>query len=414
MSQQITSVEEYDLAKIDEATRLGEPITKRQYPTILGNLNTANQALIVDTTSWLVAVSGKGAQAKLHLQCINHSKDQQVLSIEQLADFLLGGPNRLVFADQEMLNQVRNALKIASRDNKHSPSRAKARDSANIILTCVSLKTSTRVTVLTQALARKLYVPSNIDVDNYDDWVELLCPKLKGDDIASAAFLYDYCRRGVEEIADTGGSLFQNESYAIKASVFRSVKSQFSLFRAMQWSDDTFIAHVDTPDPLLRERHHLTGDVNRMRVVSVEVSPLSGSSSRRRRTTLTIKAEVSTPWRFKNGSDLAMLAEKGRLSKVKTSGTLANVYSEEGKIFASITAVVEGSIPVDTVSKIVQEGDIIHAWVAPFMPYTGRGRDTRGRWAQPAKRDKKAASSQARRAIPLDVVIAGRANTTAP
>ncbi|WP_460702932.1 hypothetical protein [Myceligenerans halotolerans] len=308
-------------------------------------------------------------------------------------------PRRLIVADEATMRRVVEAAdrwaRPARADRGTSPDGFEASLPFRLRL-ALGLVASTRVVVLTRALARQYWLPSGLHSDTLASWSTAfgIAPDEQTADVL------DHLMQRVRDGSTNNKwarHAFKSESAALSAARFRGLRSAVTVYGRAS-AADTATRAILTADPLLLERGVLDGSVSRLRVLNLYDESFTAS--------------VSLPFRLRPGK-LVLLADPTVPDASDwAETTLQAVRVETIGTQDLVTVRIAGATRKSKLSRLIEHvarrpGREMYMTEAPYLPFRT---DTQAkRWTQrPAtRRANDTAAGTTVREVPLDVLIAG-------
>ena len=253
----------YDQAKREQAEQHGEPTDRSTTPSVLPGLVDEETGPITPLVyMWIDEDSDRILHVTDTAPGIGGGAP---VNAGVLADLIDAG-HRLVMPDDLVATRLLRACSAAARSNDP----AKADLAARVVhqLGVMShLSWSSFFIVLTRALARRFWLPASLDVEDALAWADAFGLDADRMDHATMRRLVDLASDGV--IADSAAkNILYPERSAITSSAYPGLRSSVMAFQAVNRAESAMKAATLT-DPMLFERHVLTGDVCRLGVLSL-------------------------------------------------------------------------------------------------------------------------------------------------
>lgn len=332
----MNTVKDYDTAMVAEADAQGQPIERMAGP---------GTTLPQGSDTYFVDVASSGT--KITLRSPDGGTETSLRT--NLIDEFLGlcddvesrrDPVTIIWPSASALSRVEAKL-ARSREPED-------RGVASMLRAARSLVNS-RVVVLTEALARKLYAPSSVRRGSLEDWMELF-------GTTDLSVLWGLAMSGFPSSSFEKSSLYFHEFNALSASRFSSARAASSAYRSMNVVND-LVKFRDSLDPYLVDRSIIAGDVSPVRA--------TGSTSG----TFTV-LETIPPFGMKEGAKAALFTPA--LSGYVTV-TIEDTYIEDGTLMACVSATPKERRKIDT---FLGSGSAL----LTGLPYVPHGRGPSGKW----------------------------------
>jgi hypothetical protein len=308
----------------------------------------------------------------------------------------LDTPRRLVVSDHQTLRRLSAWVKVEASTAPDGDFQAV---SVHRRLAVAShLVASTRLIVLTRALARKFWLGSQYDPEDFGAWRRAFGFGAGATILSVMTGLVDQVSEGRVHKA-WAQEAFNAESYALMSASFAGMKSAVAAFRRVQTAD-TATRAILTTDPMLRDRSLLDGSVCSLRILSLSEKSFT--------------ATVSTPFKFRPGKRILLIDtsadEPGAWAETVLQAVTVNRVGDQDQLVAQVACSSRSSTNLAKVitSVMRRPGRTAMAAEAPFLPFSGA--DSRAvRWTQHASEriDADQVAARPRRDIPLDVIVAG-------
>lgn len=306
-------------------------------------------------------------------------------------------PRRLVVPDQATLRRLIAWVSVAAANapaGDHTAASVLRR-----LQLSAGLVASTRVIVLTRALARKFWLGAQYDPEDFMAWRRSFGFGSGASTMSVISRLVALASEG-RTVPKYAREAFNSESYALCSAAFAGLGSAVSAFRRAETADTAARALLTT-DPLLRERGLLDGSMSSARVLEVRQGYFT--------------ATVSTPFKLRAGKQVLLIdpatTTPGDWVESQLSGVSVARIGDEDQLVARIaipsgrtgtaaTALVERARSKGAGALLITE--------SPYLPFNDSSNRAR-RWTQSAgaRSEADAAAARARRDVPLDVIVAG-------
>jgi hypothetical protein len=399
-----TLASDFDDKHRAQARAAGRPLERTAAPGIFGQMR---KDADVD-----VAMVWTDASGSLAYFCARESRTPVRLTIHAL-DFALGlppkdledqaahyaglvTPRRLIVSDHQTLRRLIAWVKVAASTAPDGDFEAISVHRRLILAS--HLVASTRLVVLTRALARKFWLGSQYDPEDFGAWRRAFGFGAGATLVSVMTGLVDQASEGHVH-SPWAVEAFGAESYALMSASFSGMKSAVAAFRRVQTAD-TATRAILTTDPLLRERAILDGSVCTMRILN--------------KTDKSFTAVVSTPFKFRPGKKILLIDPTsdapGAWAETTLQAVTVSQMDGQDQLIAQVACSQKSGTSLSKVIDAVMAlpGRTAMASESPYLPFSGA--DSRAvRWTQHASEriDADAAEARPRRDIPLDIIVAG-------
>ncbi len=401
-----TPVAEYDASRRTQARAAGQPVERTLAPSIFGSLRLGDD---VD-----LAMVWTDENGTLVHYCPRDNRAPTRVTIDALDRALtlpprdpndpdarhrdLENPRRLVVPDYQTLRRLAAWVNIkastAAADD-HTPASVYRR-----LQVASRLVSSTRLIVVTRALARKFWLPAQYDPENFGAWRRAFRYGSGATTLSVMTGLVDLACEGKVH-AKWSREAFNSESYALLSAMYPGLRSAVAAFRRIETADTASRA-ILTTDPLLRDRGVLDGSVSTLRVLNIEQGRFT--------------AVASTPFKLRAGKSILLMdpdaddVNSGAETRLEAV-TVARL-DDSDQLIATVSAPT--SRKPSNLSKLVQKVTgrggqrMFHVTEAPYLQFiSADSRASRWTVASTARLDLDRAEGKPRRDIPLDVIVAG-------
>lgn len=401
-----TPVADYDAQRRAQARAAGQPVERTIAPAIYGAPKAG-----ADVDLAMVWTDENGSLAYF---CAREMRTPGKVSVDALDRALtlpprdpnapearhrdLECPRRLIVADHATLRRLMawvNVKASTSAAEDYTPASVHRR-----LQVASRLVASTRLVVLTRALARKFWLPAQYDPEDFGAWRRAFRYGAGASTLSVMTGLVDLASEGKVH-TKWAHEAFNSESYALLSSAFPGLRSAVAAFRRIETAD-TAARAILTTDPLLRERGLLDGSLSSLRILTREHGHFT--------------ATVSTPFKLRAGKSVLLIDShedapgawaETRLDAVTVARIadqdqlIAKVNAGTGRGRSNLSAVIDRAMaPGSSRTLYITE--------APYLPFATS--DARAsRWTIPSanRMENDRTQGKPRRDIPLDVIVAG-------
>lgn len=381
----ISTAADYDRARRTEATAAGKPLPRMDLPAVPTGISwqyrlahlTASGTLMIDTAS---RDQGTGKFAK---------QNSEPATIALLQEILSADGESLIAADTRTMNRI---VTLATDEARDAPSGDwSAANVRNALRYGRGMAYPARVVVLTEALARKFYLPDTGNQNVLADWLSAFgyapgaavgigMARL----LAAAQSTSDETTPSVEKLKS---EVIRNEALGMNSAQYSGLRSQTVSYRYAE-RHAVAAAALMSLDPVLATRNELAGVLHRVAI------RLQGAQE--------IQAALGGGFSIREGREVVLIdpqtfrATEFRLSKVRV------VDEPGGKVLVGTFSGARSRRVTDfTGAKAYPH---LLAVEAPFIARSGESGAKR--WTQTAEQ-RKAEHPRPVREVPLDIALAG-------
>lgn len=398
-----TAVKDYDDAKRAHARAEGRPTERMMAPGIFGE---PRDKAPVDSAMVWTDQSGS-----LSYFCARDARTPVKLTIGALDLALalpprdandptakyngLDIPRRLIVSDHQTLRRLTAWAKVAA--SAAAPDDYQAGSVHRRLVVSSHLVASTRLIVLTRALARKFWLSGQYDTEDFGSWRRAFGFGAGASVLSVMNGLVDLASEG-RVWGAWSREAFNAESYALMSAAFPGARSAVAAFGRVETAD-TATRAIMTTDPLLQERALLEGSLSSLRILNV--------------TQKTFTASVSSPFKLRAGKQVLLINPReggpGGFAETSLLGVSVARLGGQDQLIATI-GIGSGRSKTGPVlaEALAHPSRKLLVCENPYLPH-GRSDASASRWTQhgAARIEADAADAKPRRDIPLDVIVAG-------
>lgn len=358
---------EYDALRRAEAKELGEPVGRTHTPGVPPAVS-EGQALPF-AFLWVDPTSGH----IVHVKRLGGDTPPRRVGIDTLRT-LIDDQFRLVVPDPYTARRLaRAAAAAAAGDDPLAPDAARVERQLAV---ASRLSYSISLVVLTNALARRYWLPAGADTDDLVAWARVFDPRVPtaGRPVAMMAEMLERASDGIDlPLATT--AMFYGEMSAMAAARYPGQRARVAAYQGMNRAENG--AKVwDTLDLGLLGRNLVTGDVCEVQIISVDSRGFH--------------AVVSQPFKLRTGHRHVVLSRPGdpAYAPMVLSGVNA---SADGLLRARFDAVTSRGTKgagacaalLDLAARHERAERPLHVTEEPYLPFTpSRDDDESGRWTR--------------------------------
>lgn len=398
-----TPVTEYDAHRRAQARAAGQPIERTVAPGIFGAMREGGTVDLV-----MVWTDENGSLA---CYCPTEDRAPTKVTINALDRALtlpprdanapdarhpdLETPRRLVVADHATLRRLMAWVKVVASTcppDDHTPASVYRR-----LQVASRLVASTRLVILTRALARKFWLPSQYDPEDFGAWRRAFRYGSGATTVSVMKGLIDLASEG-RVFGKWARDAFTSESFALQSAAYSGLRSAVAAFRRIENADTAARAILAT-DPLLTERGMLDGTLSRLRILNRESEHFT--------------ATVTTPFKLRAGKTILLIdpdaTDPGEWAETALQAVTVHRMGDQDQLVVKVAATTRARTNLSSLlNRVTAAGASRALFVteAPYLPF-GTSDARASRWTIAAQDRIDTDRARPRRDIPLDVIVAG-------